>query len=198
MRIFIDRSLTLEGARTRLEPLGPWHLSSLTQRCRDEALWEFTFPHNPFTKDADAKDWLDSALSSPDHVAFAIIDTATKAVVGSTRYCDIQPLHRKVEIGGTFIALDHWGTHLNAECKYLLLRHAFECAGALRVGFKAEAINSRSRAALERIGATYEGTLRSFRIRSGTGEVRDTSFYSIIATAWPAIKTRLQERLQIA
>ena len=84
---------------------------------------------------------------------------------------------------------------MNTECKYLLLRHAFETWKCNRVQLKGEAINTRSRAAMTRIGATYEGTLRSYRIHR-SGDIRDTSFYSVIATEWPAIRTQLEEKMR--
>jgi len=129
--------------------------------------------------------------SIPTQLVFAIIDRASDRIVGSTRYIDIDAANRKLEIGGTMLAPAVWRTHVNTECKYLLLRYAFEEFGANRVQLKGEAKNARSRAAMERIGATYEGTLRSFRVHA-SGEIRDTSFYSIIAPEWPSVKAKLE------
>jgi RimJ/RimL family protein N-acetyltransferase len=190
----IDRTIVLETARVRLEPLHLKHLPSLMECCNDEALWEYTFGQNPFGNETDARAWFTDANTTLDQCAFAIIDKSTGLSIGSTRYADIQPQHRKLEIGWTFITQRHWRTHVNSECKYLLFRYAFETWGANRIQLKGEAINRRSRAAMERIGATFEGTLRAFRVHP-TGAIRDTSFYSIIAAEWPAVKARLEERM---
>lgn len=186
----MQHSLSLQGHQVRVEPLGAQHLSRLKEIGNDASLWEFTFGANPFTSDARARDWLADVLSDPDMQAFAIIDERSGSVAGSTRYLEISQAHRKLEIGWTFLGRRFWRTHVNTAAKFLLLQYAFEEWRALRVQFKAEAINKRSRAAIARIGATYEGTLRNFRIRAG-GEVRDTSFYSIIESEWPAVKERL-------
>ncbi len=191
----IDQELILEGPRVRLEPVALHHLRELRANCGDPALWELVFGTNPFLSDAATEEWFADATAGGDRLAFAIIDKPSNEVIGSTRYADIQPQHRKLEIGWTFIAKRFWRTHVNTECKFLLLEYAFERWNAERVQLKAEAINMRSRDAIERIGATYEGTLRSFRIKPETGEIRDTSFYSIIRPEWPAVKESLASRL---
>ena len=191
----IEPALVLEGPRVRLEPVAHDHLRGLRANCADPALWQLVFGANPFLSDADADEWFADATAGGDRFAFAIVDKPSGEVIGSTRYADIQPQHRKLEIGWTFIAKRFWRTHVNTECKYLLLAYAFERWNAERVQFKAEAINMRSRNAIEGIGATYEGTLRSFRIKPETSEIRDTSFYSIIRSEWSAVKERLSSRL---
>ena len=191
----IDLTLVLDGPRVRLEPVERRHLADLRKHCAVPALWELVFGENPFLTDDASEEWFADATTGDDRLAFAIVDKATGEAIGSTRFADIQPAHRKLEIGWTFIAQRYWRTHVNTECKYLLLEYAFERWNALRVQLKAEAINTRSRDAILRIGATYEGTLRSFRIKPQTGEVRDTSFYSIIAPEWPSVKERLAARL---
>ncbi|MFN2448249.1 MAG: GNAT family N-acetyltransferase [Candidatus Baltobacteraceae bacterium] len=179
----------LAGATVRLEPLTAAHLPHLIGEAADPALWEFTFQTNPFVSEASAAAWLDAART-PDVRAFAIVDRATAAVAGSTRFFDIDAANRKCEIGWTFLLRRFWRSHVNSETKLLLLQYGFETWGASRIQFKAEAINRRSHAALLRIGATHEGTMRSFRIRPG-GDVRDVNLYSIIAAEWPALKARL-------
>ncbi len=190
----IDRDIILESDGVRLEPLQAHHVPAVARAGNDPALWEFTFGANPFTNDADTMRWLHDATRAQDVLAFAIVDKRSGEIAGSTRYLDIQPAHRKLEIGYTFLARRHWRTHVNTESKYLLLRYAFEVWGANRVQLKGEAINSRSRAAMERIGAVYEGTLRNFRVQPGSGAVRDTSFYSVIASEWPSVKLKLSGR----
>ncbi len=193
--MMIDPALVLEGPRVKLEPVARRHLQQLRANCAEPALWELVYGANPFLTDADADAWFADATAGGDRFAFAIIDKAGGDVIGSTRFADIQPQHRKLEIGWTFIARRYWRSHVNTECKYLLLEYAFERWNAERVQFKAEAINMRSRNAIERLGATHEGTLRSFRIKPENGEVRDTSFYSIIRREWPVVKERLVSRL---
>lgn len=191
----LDRTLALETDRIRLEPLGAAHLPALRRNCNDTALWEFTYSSNPFGDDAGAEEWLAQAIAS-DHVPFAIVDRANGEAIGSTRYLDIVPEHRKLEIGWTFIARRLWRTHVNTHCKYLLFEFAFERWNAVRVSLKGEAINARSRAAMENVGATFEGTFRNFRIHPPTGQIRDVSFYSVIASEWPELKEQLSFRLQ--
>ncbi|HTA39126.1 MAG TPA: GNAT family N-acetyltransferase [Candidatus Acidoferrales bacterium] len=190
----IDPTIVLEGYGVRLEPLEERHLPALRADCHDPALWELTFSDSPFGDDAGAKAWLQASLEDPKMHAFAIVDASTGATIGSTRYLDIEPAHRKLEIGWTFLAPRYWRSHVNTACKLLLMEYAFEKCGALRMQFKAEAKNWRSRRALEGIGATCEGVLRNFRIRPD-GEIRDTSFYSVIVQEWPAVRARLEQRL---
>jgi RimJ/RimL family protein N-acetyltransferase len=123
-------------------------------------------------------------------VPFAIIDAQSGEFAGSTRYMDIVPEYRKLEIGWTFLAPQFWRTHINTEAKFLLFRYAFEEWNAMRVQLKAEALNRRSRSAIARIGATYEGTMRNFRIRYD-GSRRDVSYYSVLDSEWPIVKERL-------
>ena len=188
----MQNDILLEGDRVRLEPLSLAHLSDIRATCNDEALWEFTFQANPFTSEESARRWLDEALAEPNTRAFAIVDKTTNAAIGSTRYHEIDERHRKLEIGWTFVARSHWRSHVNTECKALLLCYAFEVWKAVRVQFKAEAVNQRSHRAILRLGATHEGTLRKFRIRPGDHSVRDVAFYSILDDEWPAVYERLQ------
>lgn len=193
--MMIDPELVLAGPRVRLEPIARRHLPDLVRNCADPALWELVYGTNPFLTPAETDEWFADATAGVDRYAFAIVDKATGEAIGSTRFADIQSEHRKLEIGWTFVAQRYWRSHVNTECKYLLLEYAFERWNAQRVQLKAEAINTRSRNAILRIGATFEGTMRSFRIKPQTGEVRDTSFYSIIAPEWPAVKEHLATRL---
>ena len=188
----LDEHLVLEGPRVRLEPLHEKHLPELRERCADEALWELTFAPNPFLDEASAQKWLRDALAEPHHVAFAIVDRPTGAVIGSTRFGDIVPEYRKLEIGWTFIARPFWRTHVNRECKLVMLEYAFDEWKAVRVQLKADGINSRSREAMLAWGATYEGTLRNFRIHPKDGTIRDVSYYSVIDSEWPAVRAKLE------
>ena len=187
----MEKDLVLEGESVRLEPLSGRHLGALIECANDPALWEFTFGANPFANEADAREWLRSAVEPQDVLAFAIVDKRSGSVIGSTRFADISREHRKAEIGWTFIAKAFWRTYVNTEMKFLMLRHAFEHWNALRVQLKAESVNKRSREAILRIGATYEGTMRKFRVRPSDGSIRDVSFYSVTDDEWPMVKERL-------
>ena len=189
--VVISKDMTLDGARVRLEPLDLRHADDLLRNCSDAGLWEWTFQPNPFQTVESARAWAEHAIAAPDEVAFAIVDKASGEAIGSTRYLDIAAAHRKLEIGWTFVAKAYWRTHVNTDSKILLLSYAFDEAGISRVAFKADAINARSRAAILRIGATHEGTLRRFRIRPIDGDVRDVGFYSILRTEWPRVREAL-------
>jgi RimJ/RimL family protein N-acetyltransferase len=125
---------------------------------------------------------------------FATIDKASGRVVGSTRFAAIEPQHRRVEIGWTWVAPRWQRTPVNTEAKYLMLRHAFEQWGCVRVEFKTDVLNTRSRQALLRIGAKEEGTLRSHMI-TATGRIRDTVYFSVLASEWPAVRAALNAKL---
>jgi RimJ/RimL family protein N-acetyltransferase len=189
----IEKYLTLRGHRVRLEPLSLENLAAVASAGNDPALWEFTFADNPFTNAADTQRWLHEA-TAPANVTFAVVDATTETVVGSTRYHGIDPVYRKLEIGWTFISRSHWRTFVNTDMKYLMLAYAFDEWNALRVQLKGDATNMRSRNAMERIGATFEGIHRAFRINPVTGKAHDVAFYSIIAPEWPAVRARLEAR----
>ena len=125
---------------------------------------------------------------------FLIRDHAASRTIGTTRLLEIFPADRKLEIGVTWLDPRYWGTGANMECKWLLLRFCFEELCAVRVQFRAKAGNARSRAALEKIGAKFEGVLRKDKIEPG-GNARDTAFYSIIDEEWPAVKLALERKL---
>jgi len=126
---------------------------------------------------------------------FVIKAAHTNQIIGSTRYLDISKQHRHLEIGWTWLSSAVWRTAINTECKYLLLRHAFEDLGMIRVQFKADERNAKSCSAIERIGATYEGTLRHQRIMPD-GFLRNSAYYSILAAEWPGVKQKLEAILQ--
>jgi RimJ/RimL family protein N-acetyltransferase len=186
----MEATLELEAYGVRLETLAERHLPGIAAVGDDPDLWEFTFKPNPFGTPQAARSWFDAARSAPDMHTFAILDARTGEIAGSTRYLDITPQHRKLEIGWTFLGKRFWRTHVNTAAKFALLRYAFDEWGAVRVQLKAEAKNLRSHAAILRLGAVHEGTLRNYRIKPD-GEMRDTAFYSIIAPEWPLVHARL-------
>lgn len=156
-------------------------------------------PIRGFSDQTAVERWIDSAryaAESGREEPFAIVDRASGRAVGSTRYLDIRFEERALEIGWTWLAGHFQRTAANTETKYLLLRQAFEERDVLRVAFFTDSQNGRSRAALVRLGATYEGTLRSHRARAINGFERDSAAYSIIAAEWPAIRTRLESKLR--
>ena len=146
---------------------------------------------------ADMCGYVEDALRLRDAgtaLPFATIDAATGRVVGSTRYGNIDAANRKVEIGWTFVAPPWQRTRINTEAKYLMLRHAFEALGCIRVELKTNAHNETSRRAIARIGAREEGTLRNHMIHAD-GSYRDSVYFSVIESEWPGVKAALEARL---
>lgn len=182
--------VTLQGSLVRLEPLSQAHAQGLYNRGRSEADWRY-LPRSCFVDLADTRQWIDEALGAGNQLPFAILENAKRKVVGSTRYLNARPEHRGLEIGWTWLGHEWQRTGVNTEVKLLLLAHAFERLGCLRVEFKTDARNERSQAALERIGATREGTRRSHMIVQG-GHVRDSVYFSVVEAEWPSVKERLQ------
>jgi RimJ/RimL family protein N-acetyltransferase len=125
---------------------------------------------------------------------FAIVEKAAGRAIGSTRYGNIDRTHHRVEIGWTWVAREWQRTAVNTEAKYLLLRHAFETLGCIRVELKTDSLNEKSRAAILRIGAQHEGIFRNHMI-TASGRIRHSAYYSIIDSEWPAVKTRLESKL---
>ena len=125
---------------------------------------------------------------------FSIVDQMSGKIVGSTRFLDISPANRSLEIGWTWLTPEVWRTRINTECKYLLLKHCFETLGTIRVQLKTDSRNLRSQAAMERIGAIREGVLRKHRILPD-GYIRDSVYFSIVDDEWPKVKARLEAML---
>ncbi|HET6764099.1 MAG TPA: GNAT family protein [Longimicrobiaceae bacterium] len=191
----IVEKVGLRGPRIALEPLGEEHLPGLARVIEDGALWEIPVTVVPHPRDLPG--FLHDAevqMAAQKELAFATVDLASKAVVGSTRFRNIDAASRRVEIGFTFIAGSWQRTHVNTEAKYLMLRHAFEVWGTNRVELLTDVLNVKSRNAIERIGAREEGVLRAHMIMRG-GRVRDSVIYSIIAPEWPGIKAALERKI---
>jgi RimJ/RimL family protein N-acetyltransferase len=187
--------VTLAGSRVRMEPLELAHFPGLVAAGADPATW--TWMHAPLTDEASMRAWVEEALRNRDagaEVPFATVEAATGRVLGSTRFMSIAPAHRRLEIGWTWLAPTAHGTGANTEAKLLLLEHAFERLGAMRVEFKTDALNVRSRAALAGIGATFEGVFRRHQLVAG-GRVRDSAWYAIVDEDWLAVRDRLHARL---
>ncbi|MGE0434206.1 MAG: GNAT family N-acetyltransferase [Planctomycetota bacterium] len=187
--------ITLAGDHARLEPLSLAHVDALCEVGLDPALWEFKV-NNVRTRD-DMRAYVQEALddqAAGTALPFVIVDVASGRVAGTTRFGNVLLAHHRVEIGWTMVALPWQRTALNTECKLLLLRHAFGPLQCQRVELKTDALNVRSRAAIRRLGATEEGTLRRHLV-TWTGRVRDSVYYSILDDEWPAVERRLMERL---
>jgi RimJ/RimL family protein N-acetyltransferase len=189
--------VTLEGARFRLEPLRESHHDPLCAVGLDDELWRWS--PKQLRSAADMAAYIAFALGERDAgraLPFVVAERATGRVIGSTRFGGIEPAHRRVEIGWSWLGRSWQRSGANTEAKYLLLRHAFETLGCIRVELKTDALNERSRAAIRRIGGREEGTLRHHMI-TASGRVRDTVYYSILEGEWPAVKATLEGWLQI-
>jgi len=187
--------VALDGRRVRLEPLERKHLAGLVEAGADPATW--TWMHAPLTDEGSMLAWLDDALRARDagaEVPFATVEAATGRVLGSTRFMSIVPAHRRLEIGWTWLAPAARGTGANTEAKHLMLAHAFEELGAVRVELKTDALNARSRAALAGIGARFEGVSRRHQLMA-SGRVRDSAWYAVTDEDWPAVREHLRGRL---
>lgn len=189
-------ALTLQGCLVRLEPLALAHVPDLTLAGRDEAIWQF-MPYGAIVTPERMAAHIREAIArcaSGTAYPFAVIHVPSGRAIGCTRYLDIQPNSRALEIGGTWYAPAYQRSSVNTECKYLLLRHAFEHLGCLRVHFRTDLRNERSQRALERIGAVKEGVLRK-NLTMPDGYQRSSVVYSILDDEWPAVKERLEELL---
>jgi N-acetyltransferase len=188
-------AITLEGQYVRLEPLKAHHVEPLLKAASDPKIWQFT--SNVISTAADMQKWVETALdwqNAGTAVPFVTMERGSHRVVGSTRFANIDRDHRRAEIGWTWLNPEYWHTAINTEAKYLMLRHAFEQWKCIRVEFKTAAKNARSRAAILRLGAKEEGTLRHHMIQPD-GSYRDSVYFSILDEEWPAVKNRLEERL---
>lgn len=184
------------GNIVRLEPLTLGHVPALARVGLDPGLWRLQ--PAPVASLDDMHGYVSNALDEQHlqvALPFAIVDLATDQVIGSTRFMDIAPQHRRLEIGATWLAPACQRTGANTEAKLLLLTHAFETLNAIRVVFKTEALNEQSRKALARIGAVEEGTFRKHLI-AASGRARDMVYFSILDTEWPTVKTGLIARLR--
>jgi len=188
--------VTLEGRHVRLEPLTSGHAAGLAEIGLDEDLWRW-IPTSVRTAE-EMSAYVQTALKEQadgSALPFALIEKTSGRVIGSTRYGNIERVHHRLEIGWTWVARAWQRTPINTEAKYLLLRHAFETLGCMRVELKTDSLNERSRAAIQRIGAREEGIFRNHMITS-TGRVRHTVYYSIVDSDWPQVKSRLEAKLR--
>jgi RimJ/RimL family protein N-acetyltransferase len=188
--------VVLEGSHVRLEPLTWAHQAGLCEVGLEEELWRWI--PVPVRTCAEMAGYIETALKEQANgvsLPFVQIEKATGRAIGSTRYGNIERAHHRVEIGWTWIGQAWRRTAVNTEAKYLLLRHAFETLGCLRVELKTDSLNQRSRNAILRIGAKEEGIFRNHMI-TASGRVRHTVYFSVIDSEWPQVKARLEEKLR--
>jgi RimJ/RimL family protein N-acetyltransferase len=187
--------VTLEGNIVRLEPLSLKHLSDLSAVGLDPELWRWT-TILVSTPD-EMRDYVETAMRERDaghSIPFATVDMQSGRAIGSTRFGNIDRVNLHVEIGWTWIASNWQRTQVNTEAKYLMLSHAFETLGCIRVELKTDSLNEKSRSAILRIGAKEEGTFRNHMIVYD-GRIRHSVYFSIIDSEWPAVKRNLQQKL---
>jgi len=188
--------VTLIGKYVRLEPMTEAHVSDLAEIGVGMDFWDFMVYGRMDTVE-DMRVWVREILSRAEKgtdLPFVAIHLESGRVAGATRYLNIMPNDRGLEVGGTWYGLDFQRTTVNTESKYLLLTHAFEALGCIRVQIKTDSLNLRSQKAIERIGAVKEGVLRNHMILTN-GRVRHSVYYSILDTEWGNVKKRLAEML---
>jgi RimJ/RimL family protein N-acetyltransferase len=184
--------ITLIGKIIRLEPMRLEHVKALTLVGLDPELWRLQ--PAPITSQEDMHLYVSKALDqfqAGETLPFVIVNISDEKIIGSTRYMDISPQHRRLEIGATWLTSSHQRTGANTEAKSLLLTYAFENLCMQRIIFKTEVINEKSRNALLRLGAIEEGIFRKHLI-TASGRARDMVYFSILDTEWPLVKERLR------
>jgi RimJ/RimL family protein N-acetyltransferase len=192
------RPILLEGGNVRLEPLKEAHVPALAEIGVGQDFWDFMV-YGDMRNEEDMRGWVMDILSRAEKrtdLPFAVVHLASGRVAGATRYLNIMPIDRGLEIGGTWYGTDFQRTVVNTECKYLLLKHAFETLECIRVQLKTDSRNERSQKAIERIGAKKEGVLRNHMILPD-GYYRHSVFYSILDSEWPDVKKRLKEMMSM-
>ena len=184
--------VTLEGRSVRLEPLTLAHVEALSGIGLDAEIWRWI--PVPVRDAAEMRDYVAAALAAQaagTALPFATVLRSTGEVIGSTRFGNVDVPNRRAEIGWTWLGIRHQRTAANTEAKHLMLRHAFETWGCIRVEFKTDSLNAKSRAAILRLGAVEEGTLRN-HMTTASGRYRHSVYYSILDTEWPAVRGRLE------
>src|SRR5438874_11419051 len=188
--------VVLEGEHVRLEPLEETHLAGLATGGLDPELWRWV--PTPVRTIEEMAGYIETALQEQEQgksLPFVLVEPRTGRLIGSTRYGNIDGTHRRVEIGWTWLAREWQRTAANTEAKYLLLKHAFETLGCIRVELKTDSLNERSPAAILRIGARQAAVFRNHMMTAG-GHSRDTVYYSIVDSEWPSVKARFEARLK--
>ena len=187
--------ITLSSGRVTLEPLAPRHGPDLIEAVEDGELWRlwYTTVAAPQRMQAELERRL-ALQAAGSMLPFAAVDNGTGKAVGMTTYMNVEPAHRRLEIGSTWYRRAVQRTDFNTRCKLLLLTHAFETLDSIAVEFRTHFFNHASRRGIERLGAKLDGILRSHQL-AGNGTLRDTCVYSIIAAEWPTVKAHLTYQL---
>lgn len=187
--------VALAGDTVRLEPLAAGHAGALAQIGLHPELWRLQ--PEPLDTPQDMQRYVDRALAGQRDgtcLPFVIVRQDTGQIIGATRYMDIALAHRRLEIGGTWLTPASQRSGANTEAKFLLLQHAFETIGIMRVVFKTELANTQSRQAILRIGGVEEGVFRKHLIAQ-SGRTRDMVYFAILDEDWPSVKSRLLARM---
>ena len=193
----INLPVTLEGSVVRLEPIRREHAELFWEVARNDLDDIFRWIPYPMKTREDFERLIEKAFAEQERgesVVFGTVECSSGRAIGSTRFMNIDRANRRVEIGSTWIAPAWQRTAVNTEAKFLMLRHAFEVWGCIRVELKTDALNQKSRNAILRVGAKEEGTLRRHLV-TWTGRVRDTVYFSILDHEWPEVKAKLEARL---
>ena len=196
MAKFVIAPVTLEGRYVRLEPLAMSHHAAFCKVAFEPEMWRWML--NEVATPDDVAQFINGALAEQVQglsLPFAVIDVGTGRAIGSTRFLNISAANRRLEIGSTWISANWRRTAANTEMKLLMLRHAFDTLGALRAEFKTDELNTRSRTAVLRIGAKFEGIFRKHMIMPN-GRIRNTAYYSIVDDDWPEVKASLERMLE--
>lgn len=192
---WIKHPLVLEDKYVRLVPLAEEHFEALSIAAQDETIWTY-MPVKGMEKEKLTEALKESLLQKEkgEHYPFAVLDKTSGKILGSTRFLRLNEEHLNLEIGWTWFVKACWGKGINESCKLLLLRHCFETLKCVRVQIVSSEKNTRSRKAIVRIGATFEGVLRDMIIRNG--EKRSVAFYSILEDEWPVVKAGLEKLIE--
>ncbi len=183
--------VVLERRKVRLDPMRADHLDALVEAGRFDELWQWTVAKA--TDRGSMESYMNAALedaAAGTSIPFVTVDKSSGRVIGSTRFGNIDRYNRRTEIGWTWITPEFQRTHVNSEAKYLMLTHAFEVWECVRVELKTDALNTKSRAAMLRIGCVEEGIMRRHMLSQG-GRFRDSAYYSVIDSEWPEVRARL-------
>ncbi len=193
---WINPEITLKGVFVELVPLHEKHFADLEVLAREKGIWEF-IPINMGTREKCFQVFEHAIIEREKgtQFPFVIVHQGENKIIGSTRLMNIEPKHKKLEIGWTWLHPDYWATAVNLECKLLLLTYCFEELNTIRVQLKTDANNIRSQKAIEKIGGQYEGVLRNELVREN-GTIRNSVYYSIIHTEWENTKKNLAMLLQ--
>lgn len=194
--LWINHPIVLQGKTVELHPLEAENFEKLLEAASNQEIWELTsvnysVPEIFYSNSNAALQGREDGTVYP----FVIIDKSTKEIIGTTRFLDIMPSDKKLEIGVTWIKKEYWGSIVNLECKLLLLSYSFDVLNANRVQFRAKADNIRSRKAIEKIGGVFEGVFRKDKIEPN-GYPRDTAFFSIIDSEWENAKKMIELKIE--